>query len=347
MSKKALLRLATSICFIISVLFLGQVTVFADEPIGVVKPAHEFLFDNDSDSQLVDSGYNSTPATQNFIGRFDYVAGYNGAGKAAYLNSGACLFYNNVLPIGANSIRFKFKKDASSLKTHYEPIITASDPYKALFYMGIGDYTKSDNGSKMSGNLYIIKREYTYDGLVNFEMESPNSICDGEWHDILFTWDGTTNTNSVKLYIDDMTTPAVQTTATSVDTRESGGMVHLGGSNLLKVDYRYTLTAVIDNLQFYYSAINLNSTNPGDPTNPGGPINHKVLLVITMVTGEQKEYEMTTDKINDFIAWYNSKAASSPIYMIEKDYNKASFTARKDYIAYDQISNFEVNEYND
>lgn len=65
-----------------------------------------------------------------------------------------------------------------------------------------------------------------------------------------------------------------------------------------------------------------------------------------MVTGERKEYEMTADKINDFVSWYNSKAASSPTYVIEKEYNKASFTARKDYIAYDQISNFEVNEYN-
>ena len=68
--------------------------------------------------------------------------------------------------------------------------------------------------------------------------------------------------------------------------------------------------------------------------------------MITMVTGERKEYEMTVDKINDFVTWYNSKATSSPTYAIEKDYNKASFTARKDYIAYEQISNFEVNEYN-
>lgn len=73
---------------------------------------------------------------------------------------------------------------------------------------------------------------------------------------------------------------------------------------------------------------------------------NRALLVITMVTGERKEYEMTMDEINDFITWYNSKAASGPAYMIEKDYNKASFTSRKDYLAYEQISNFEVNEYN-
>lgn len=345
MSKRVLTRLATSIFLTLSVILLGHSNVFADEPTGVVKPAHEFLFDNDSSSQIIDSGYNSTNYIQSSAGNFNYVAGYNGIGKALHFNPANCLFTNDILPIGANSIRFKFKKDASSLTTHFEPIIVAANNREALFYMGIGDYAKSDNGNKMPGNLYIIKREYTYNGLVNFEMESPNSICDGKWHDILFTWDGTTNTNSVKLYIDDMTTPVLQKTAASTDTRKFG-KVHLGGSNLLDVSRFYSLNAVMDNLQFYYSAINLNSTTPGDPTNPVDPINNKVLLVITMVTGEQKEYEMTADKINDFIAWYNSKAASSPTYVIEKDYNKASFTARKDYITYDQISNFEVNEYN-
>ena len=345
MNKRALKRLETCICFMLCVIFLGQIAVFADEPTGVVKPAHEFLFDNDSSSQIIDSGYNSTNYTQSSAGGFKYVAGYNGIGKALHFDSAYCLFSNDILPIGANSIRFKFKKDASSLTTHFEPIITATNSTEALFYMGIGNYNDKDNGDKKPGNLYIIKREYTYDGLVNFEMESPNSICDGQWHDILFTWDGTTNTNSVKLYIDDMTTPVLQKTAASTDTRKLG-KVQLGGSNLLIVKDFYRLNAVLDNLQFYYSAINLNSTTPGDPTNPVDPINNKVLLVITMVTGEQKEYEMTADKINDFIAWYNSKAASSPTYAIEKEYNKASFTARKDYIAYEQISNFEVNEYN-
>lgn len=125
------------------------------------------------------------------------------------------------------------------------------------------------------------------------------------------------------------------------------------------VDTTYTDTDVTNGVTYYYVVTAVDSFNTksdysnevsatpqvsGDPNQPTG---NKALLVITMVTGERKEYEMTTDKINDFITWYNSKAASSPTYMIEKEYNKASFTARKDYIAYDQISNFEVNEYND
>ncbi|WP_024346108.1 hypothetical protein [Lacrimispora indolis] len=88
------------------------------------------------------------------------------------------------------------------------------------------------------------------------------------------------------------------------------------------------------------------SATPTTLVDPNQPTGGKALLVITMVTGERKEYEMTSDKINDFMIWYNGKAASSPTYMIEKNHNKASFTSRKDYIAYDQISYFEVNEYN-
>ena len=106
--------------------------------------------------------------------------------------------------------------------------------------------------------------------------------------------------------------------------------------------YYYVVTAIVNGSESWSS--NEASATPQASTDQ--PTGNKALLVITMVTGERKEYEMTTDKINDFIAWYNSKAASSPTYVIEKDYNKASFTARKDYIAYDQISNFEVNEYN-
>jgi hypothetical protein len=106
--------------------------------------------------------------------------------------------------------------------------------------------------------------------------------------------------------------------------------------------YYYVVVAIVNGNESWNS--NEASATPVAPEQPSG---NRALLVITMVTGERKEYEMTMDKITDFIAWYNSKAASNPTYIIEKNYNKASFISRKDYIAYDQISNFEVNEYNE
>lgn len=66
-----------------------------------------------------------------------------------------------------------------------------------------------------------------------------------------------------------------------------------------------------------------------------------------MQNGERKEYDLTMEKVNDFMTWYNNKPASSPTYAIEKNYNRASFTSRKDYISYDQIISVEVDEYGD
>lgn len=118
----------------------------------------------------------------------------------------------------------------------------------------------------------------------------------------------------------------------------------------------YTDTSVINGTTYYYAVTSIingsedwNSNEASAvPYSAGGsnqPTGDKALLIITMVTGERKEYDLSMDKIHDFIAWYNSKASSNPTYVIEKNYNRGSFTSRKDYIVYDQISNFEINEY--
>ncbi|WP_097003943.1 LamG domain-containing protein [Lacrimispora amygdalina] len=335
MSKRAVLRFATSICLSVSLLLLGQINVFADTIDGDIKPIHEYTFDNDDTKTVYDSG---TGIVINFdsSGYSKFISGYNGIGQARLFEGNMALLCrsNSMVPKGQKSIRFKIKKDAltvSSSKT--EPIFTTLNSQGGL-YIGIGKY---DNITT-PGSLYIRHQNNTGSegNSINFEMQTSNSICDGQWHDILFTWDGTTNTNSVKLYIDDMTIPIAQTTANAPDVYS--GNIYIGGyTDTVKTT---SFIGCLDNLQIYDSAITIKS-------NTTQPTGNKALLVITMVTGERKEYEMTTDKINDFIAWYKSKAASSPTYMIEKDYNKASFTARKDYIAYEQISNFEVNEYNE
>ena len=334
MSKKALLRLATCICLSVSFLLLGQINVFADTVDGDIKPIHEYTFDNDDTKTVYDSG---TGVVINFdsSGYSKFISGYNGIGKARLFEGNMALLCraNSMVPQGKKSIRFKIKKDAltvSSSKT--EPILTTLESRGGL-YIGIGKY----ENITIPGSLYIqLKNNPSFEGnSINFEVQTSNSICDGQWHDILFTWDGTTNTNSVKLYIDDMTNPIAQTTANA--SNAYSGNIYIGGyTDTVKTT---SFIGCLDNLQIYDSAITIKS-------NTTQPTGNKALLVISMVTGERKEYEMTSDKINDFITWYNSKAASGPTYMIEKEYNKASFTARKDYIAYDQISNFEVNEYN-
>lgn len=339
MSKRSLLRLAASICFMLCVIVLGRITVFADEIDESIRPTHYYEFDYDGsqyvyDTIIGDDAINGTSAKK------EYITGYDGKGKAKRFSTSLdSIGFHYLLSPGEKSIRFKFRKDASTLiNGNTEPIISTLTRQDGNgFFMGIGNFENKDN----NGNIYAFIK---LSSNKIFELQSPISICDGQWHDILFTWDGTTNANSVKLYIDNMTTPVAQTTANSIE-KNANDVQHIGFCSYEKNTKQY-LIGDLDNIQIFNKVIISDPTDPGDPTNPGDPTSNKTLLVITMVTGERKEYEMTTDKINDFITWYNSKAASSPTYVIEKDYNKASFTARKDYITYEQISNFEVNEYN-
>lgn len=66
-----------------------------------------------------------------------------------------------------------------------------------------------------------------------------------------------------------------------------------------------------------------------------------------MSDGIQKEYDISSDKINDFITWYNTRATGTglPHYTFNKDFNLGPFKSRKDYLVFDKIQNFEVMEY--
>jgi len=54
--KKKLLKIATVICLVMSVLFLGQISAFADVIDESIKPIHEFNFDNDGGSERDSKG---------------------------------------------------------------------------------------------------------------------------------------------------------------------------------------------------------------------------------------------------------------------------------------------------
>ncbi|MGC6175512.1 LamG-like jellyroll fold domain-containing protein [Lacrimispora sp. 38-1] len=407
MSKRALLRVATCICFMFCVSFLGQITAFAEE----VKPIHEYNFDSDDGSSVFDAiRENAVDGIAYGENNTTFVTGYNGIGKARkfggrndYITMSEGVF-EKAKP---RSIRFKVKKDQKPT-TRTETIMSTQSTDGGGTFIGILD----------TGILAI------YTGHPGYSVKTPKSICDGQWHDILFTCDYT-GLREVKLYVDDMVNPVAKGVSqgyfsdeyilsigradTILDDGKFKGYLDdikfynkivIPGSTIpdtsnlkatagnSKVDLSwnsvtdatsyivkrsttaggpyttiatgitgttYTDTGVTNGTTYYYvvTAIingsegwNSNEASATPQASTDQPTGNKALLVISMVTGERKEYEMTADKINNFVTWYNSKAASSPTYVIEKEYNKASFTARKDYIAYEQISNFEVNEYN-
>ncbi|MFW9334030.1 fibronectin type III domain-containing protein [Paenibacillus polymyxa] len=113
--------------------------------------------------------------------------------------------------------------------------------------------------------------------------------------------------------------------------------------------YYFVVSAKVNGVDSKYS--NEASSTPqgeGGQTDPEQSAGNRAILVVTMTTGLEKEFDLSLKEVNDFIAWYESKQAGSgsASYAINKhDNNKGPFSSRKDYMLYDRILTFEVSEY--
>lgn len=267
MSKRALLRLATSICLMFCVIILGQVTVFADE----IKPVHEYNFDGESYTTVIDSGSQKKDGISSGTNHEIFATGYNGNGKSRYFNGTDDYLTLNGLSMnrGAKSIRFKMKKDDSTYSTeNLETIInTGGNNFRGGFFIGIGSENINNRTgdrpalTSKNGTLYILYSPV--ENQISFEIQTPDSVCDGQWHDILFTWDGTTDINSVKLFLDDMETPVAQTTALYEETT---GVTNMSVGNRGKLEgtgiKNYWYNGYLDNLQIYNTVITPEASTP-------------------------------------------------------------------------------------
>lgn len=119
----------------------------------------------------------------------------------------------------------------------------------------------------------------------------------------------------------------------------------------------YSDIAVANGKTYYYVVTAVNANGESLPSNeasatPQGPVvqpeTGRAILAVTLTTGQEKEYDLSMAEVNSFISWYEGKAAGSGTasYAIDKhDNNKGPFKARKDYVIFDKILTFEVNEY--
>ncbi|MNW25606.1 hypothetical protein D3C74_23530 [compost metagenome] len=67
-----------------------------------------------------------------------------------------------------------------------------------------------------------------------------------------------------------------------------------------------------------------------------------------MVNGLEKEYDLSMSEINAFLNWYDAKdAGRGPSkFAIDKHWNNIGpFTSRTDYVIFNNILTFEINEY--
>jgi hypothetical protein len=115
----------------------------------------------------------------------------------------------------------------------------------------------------------------------------------------------------------------------------------------------YSDTNVVPGIAYYYVVTAINGDREGAPSNVASatmPIQEdgRAILAVTLTTGLEKEYDLSMQEVNAFINWYEAKQAGSgtATYAINKhDNNKGPFKSRKDYILFDRILTFEVNEY--
>ncbi|MCY7691128.1 DUF1668 domain-containing protein [Bacillus altitudinis] len=140
-----------------------------------------------------------------------------------------------------------------------------------------------------------------------------------------------------------------------------GDMLYVIGGRKYNINLNYTDVADRN----YKSVISIslkdlelpnNTETPGDkdpePTTPPKDDttdeDGDALLIITMVNGLQKEYDLSMKEVNAFLSWYKKRdAGEGPgFYEIdEHDNNKGPFESKKDYVVFKNILMFEVNKY--
>ncbi|OBR64084.1 hypothetical protein A7K91_20170 [Paenibacillus oryzae] len=115
----------------------------------------------------------------------------------------------------------------------------------------------------------------------------------------------------------------------------------------------YSDAGVIPGITYYYVVTAINVGGEGAPSNVASatipiPEAARAILIVTMTTGLEKEYDLSMQEVNDFINWYEAKqeGTGKASYAINKHDNiKGPFKSRKDYILFDRILTFEVSEY--
>lgn len=104
-------------------------------------------------------------------------------------------------------------------------------------------------------------------------------------------------------------------------------------------EYFYVVTAVFNDLESSYS-----NEASGIPQAIKSSAD-RAILTITLTNGLVKEYDISMSEVEDFLHWYDTASATSKYGINKHNNNKGPFTNRKDYVIFDKILIFSVDEY--
>ncbi len=300
---KLFFKIGMPIYFLICFLTLGQITVFADE----VNPIHEYNFDNDSGTTVIDSGSNKKNGTVTGTEISKLITGYNGVGFARHFERGKkqiVKFGSFSIPNSARSIRLKVRRDG--IPTNDSECILSTTNTNGQLSSFIRINGVNIPNVENAGKIQIMVMENFV-----FNCISPTSICDGEWHDILFTYDS----KNVKLYIDNMETPVFT---------ESGNYTHQGSYSENKItlgNYAQDSSSSgyfqgdLDNIQIYDVAIKPESSIP-------------VTMPNLTALGNNSKIDLSWDAVDKATSYTIKRAtiAGGPYTAIATDITDTSYT---------------------
>ena len=200
-------------------------------------PIHNYNFDRDDGTTVSDNV--STGAVNGTITGATKVTGYNGTGSAMHFDGNSFISFNDkIIPTGKKTISFmirKASKPATATQFCFSNYMTTASQY------GVRAQVDAEGRIAISSDN---------EGTV-WDVRSSINICDNEWHKIVYTWDGTTNSNTAKMYVDDMTTPNNIATSTFQEVNSASLNLYIGTNSGGSTNYVYNFVGDIDDFNVY------------------------------------------------------------------------------------------------
>ncbi|WP_338542738.1 hypothetical protein [Paenibacillus tundrae] len=120
-------------------------------------------------------------------------------------------------------------------------------------------------------------------------------------------------------------------------------------------DTKYTDTTVTNGVTYYYvvtanvNGIESEYSNEASATPTETPVvsGNRARVVVYLISGLEKEYDLSSSELSAFISWYSNRAEGigQEVYAFNKNSDMNNYISRKDFIAFSKIEMFEVNEY--